>query len=73
MALRRLAGPSETYSDDRREVQALNKGEIDYVNATRKDADHFVLVWGNSNDFRNTGVKMARGCDADKTLMSLAN
>ena len=45
MALTELCGPAEILSDNTRFVQALNKGEVNCISASCKDADLWVLVW----------------------------
>ena len=45
MAFTELCGPAEIFSDDTTVVQSLNKGEVNCISASRKDADLWVLVW----------------------------
>ena len=44
MALSKLTGLAEIYSDNSGVVQALNEGEVDCISANHKDADLWIQV-----------------------------
>ena len=45
LALCKFIGPAEIHCDNRGVVQALNKGEVECINANLKDADLWIQVW----------------------------
>ena len=45
LALCKLCGPPEIFSDNRGVVQALNEGEVDRISAGHNDPDLWMWVW----------------------------
>ena len=45
MVLLKLCWPAEMFSDHRRVVRAFNKGEVNCITASHKDAELWVQVW----------------------------
>ena len=52
MALSKMIGPAEIYSDSRGVVQALNEGEAECISANHKDADLWIQVWDKEQELR---------------------
>ena len=58
MVLMKLCWPAEMFSDHRRVVQAFNRGEVNSITASHKDAELWVLVWRKIKEFIDEGIDL---------------
>ena len=76
MALSKLIGSAEIYSDNRGVVQALNRGQVECIHANHDDADLWIKVWvkvdGHKEQDRRLGVVWVKAHTSAKEEAQMA-